>query len=724
MGLTKRIFRLLSGHKVQITGDITVAIGKVSPPELSGAQEEGRGRQTSLSKAVSKIEGGGFKVRYFLHVEIDMCRGLGSSDHIGLSDPFVIAKLNGVEFARSSVKSNTLNPTWTDSAFEIPVFRRITEPIIQFQVWDMDSDGVGDFLGEAIFNVNNNVFDLNLYPSTDTLELTTATLELKDSNAKYTDTPSFFEDHNVVLHRCSSANRLVKRRTERSMTSRDLSQAHEDVESSKPIIFLSIFVIVAYLAITYFVINYWLEGERLNKGEALNALDTIYFAVVTFTTVGYGDLSPETDGGKIFSMFHALCGVMMIGSGFTVLLKQFVAKELSAMETTQAAASDLLVGSLLSVSEDGEKGKDTAVGGGQGRKVEEHSDSDSEDDISTAAGVAKMQEKMKNAAHSMSRQNGDDSVRTHEEELKRSSGKLAMMWFVSIFTFIVGGALVGTFEDWNWVDSIYWVIITATSIGYGDPGIKTDEGKWVCLLFCPFAVGLMSASIGQTVQLVFENRATKQAQDLFLQDFAIDDFIHMSAKDTDKVTRAEFLAFMLCMMKKVDQGLMNRLNAQFDMLDADSNGFLEPVDLEIIKKKKTDIRRGAVAKHHAFNSSFRNFHEHDFSQTVASPRAGKVGEQRNIFKRGLCSVGRSIGNLSPHNVGGLIGFENGDEEMPPTPPPRNGYRGSAGVNENGNGNGRAHKTADIEMGDVGGGLDMSPPMKDHEEGLYFFDASP
>ncbi|GMH86140.1 hypothetical protein TrST_g2022 [Triparma strigata] len=718
MGITKRIIRFISGKKVEVTGDITVAIAKIQLPLPHGAEQTAprrSRRQTSLSKAMTKIKAGGFDIRYFLHIEIDMCRDLGSSDTIGLSDPFVIAKLNGVEFARTAVKSNTLNPTWEKEAFEIPVFRRITEPIISFQVWDMDTDGIGDFLGEAIFNFNNNAFDLKLFPSTETTLLTTATLELKEQSGKFSERPPYYPDSHVVLHKCSPAARLVPRPTERKMTNKDLTKATpDDVESSREVLTISFLVIAAYLAITYFTINYWLEEENLNKGEGttLTALDTIYFAVVTFTTVGYGDLSPETDNGKIFSMFHALCGVMMIGSGFTVLLKQFVAKELSALEQTQAAASDLLVGSLLTVSEDGkEEVKEQGQEASQ-EKVNSHDhqdggdSSDSEDDISTAAGVAKMQEKMKNAAANISSSNGDDFTAEQHGDLKNHSSKLLIMWFISITTFIIGGALVGSFEEWNWIDSIYWVIITATSIGYGDPGISTDEGKICCLIFCPFAVGLMSASIGQTVQYVFEKKATQQANDMFLEDFAIDDFIHMSAKDTDKVTRTEFLGFMLCMMKKTDQSLINRLNAQFDLLDADSNGFLEPVDLDIIKKKKTDIRRSAVTKHHAFNSKFKTYDEGDFIQTVASPRAGQQQDHPGIFQRGLNGLGRSMKLLFESPTHGA---------SPPTPPPRNGYQGNTST--------RGHKTADLEMGIVGG-YDMSPPMKDHEEGLYFFDASP
>jgi len=45
--------------------------------------------------------------------------------------------------------------------------------------------------------------------------------------------------------------------------------------------------------------------------EGWNLLDSFYFVVVTVTTIGYGDISPVTDTGKIFTMFYSFFGVGM-----------------------------------------------------------------------------------------------------------------------------------------------------------------------------------------------------------------------------------------------------------------------------------------------------------------------------------------------------------------------------------------------------------------------------
>lgn len=47
--------------------------------------------------------------------------------------------------------------------------------------------------------------------------------------------------------------------------------------------------------------------------EGWSWLDSIYFSVVTISTVGFGDFPPETAAGKIFTMFY-----IVIGLGFFV----------------------------------------------------------------------------------------------------------------------------------------------------------------------------------------------------------------------------------------------------------------------------------------------------------------------------------------------------------------------------------------------------------------------
>ncbi len=63
--------------------------------------------------------------------------------------------------------------------------------------------------------------------------------------------------------------------------------------------------------------------------EKLKWLDSVYFCVVTLTTVGYGDITPKTDIGKLFTIFYILIGVGIIASSVSYLLRNRVQKRLS-----------------------------------------------------------------------------------------------------------------------------------------------------------------------------------------------------------------------------------------------------------------------------------------------------------------------------------------------------------------------------------------------------------
>src|SRR5918995_1682106 len=53
--------------------------------------------------------------------------------------------------------------------------------------------------------------------------------------------------------------------------------------------------------------------------EGLRIVDALYLSVVTLTTVGYGDLAPKTDAGKLFTVVYVLVGIGILLAFVTTL---------------------------------------------------------------------------------------------------------------------------------------------------------------------------------------------------------------------------------------------------------------------------------------------------------------------------------------------------------------------------------------------------------------------
>jgi voltage-gated potassium channel len=57
--------------------------------------------------------------------------------------------------------------------------------------------------------------------------------------------------------------------------------------------------------------------------EGWSLLDSFYFSVITLSTVGYGDFTPKTDVGKIFTVMYIFLGLGII-IGFVTPIGEYL----------------------------------------------------------------------------------------------------------------------------------------------------------------------------------------------------------------------------------------------------------------------------------------------------------------------------------------------------------------------------------------------------------------
>ena len=298
--------------------------------------------------------------------------------------------------------------------------------------------------------------------------------------------------------------------------------------------------------------------------EEWTVVDSLYFSVVTFTTVGYGDLYPgcsygdnsdyENKSSKLFACIFSLLGIAIIGYALQILGQQMVQAQVKALQSSPSTTK---------------KSGDIDI-------IINNSDSEEEKEKK----LIQMATKEKNAKDK------------REKDIKKERyQKIGKMLIPIVVLFTVGSLVFGFLEGWDPVDSLYWCVITAASIGYGEFSPKEQSSRALAIVFIPLSVGVISQALAGIVNIFIEEEINRANAKLMGRELTIEDLEQMNTDDDGEVSQLEFVEFMLKTMKKVDQNLLDDLHAQFKKMDADNSGSLQKSDLELIAKRKLAVRR-------------------------------------------------------------------------------------------------------------------------------------
>lgn len=178
-----------------------------------------------------------------------------------------------------------------------------------------------------------------------------------------------------------------------------------------------------------------------------------------------------------------------------------------------------------------------------------------------------------------------------EEEKEKEDGPpppFALVLFKkigpAIAIVLVCALVMGLVEEWSAIDAVYWAIITATTVGYGDVSPHTSGGRWLACVMIPILVVGLSRALSAITEAVLETEMELSGQALLKKEITLQDLLEMDDGD-GKVTEYEFNVYMLTRMGKVEQKDFDMIKRQFDKMDADGNGYLDEQDLRILKEK-------------------------------------------------------------------------------------------------------------------------------------------
>lgn len=262
----------------------------------------------------------------------------------------------------------------------------------------------------------------------------------------------------------------------------------------------------------------------LSRLEGWSLTDSIYFCIVTTTTVGYGDITPKENISKVFVVGYV---VMSIGLMSTLLAT--------------------MVGSIL----------------------------DQQEEMILAAMFGESSTEDDDAVEEANEQGLNFSQRI----VKYTSGLnwcdyyglgMSALWLLWIL--IIGVVVFLIFEKFSFIDALYTTVISASTVGFGDLEPKQRVTKIIMSFWLIFStIGLVKVIANFTDASVKAKQRAVSRRMLTAQL----DVSTWSAMDKDKdgrVNKLEFLTELLVRSGKVERREIDAILCRFEELDHDGNG--------------------------------------------------------------------------------------------------------------------------------------------------------
>lgn len=231
----------------------------------------------------------------------------------------------------------------------------------------------------------------------------------------------------------------------------------------------------------YFMILFFIVGIIFYELETdWSVSEIVLFSVYTITTVGYGyhDI-PSSPLVLLFTVIYMFAGIATL----TILaaqLYQWILLEISWAQYTKDKND---------IKKNYQQSLKASI------DIEQPAECSSDD---TASPTDKLGEKK---AY-------DEMVRVFnsiQETLKKKSwGPLVAVLVPWSFFIFVGALTVGLIEKWTFAESLYFAVVSLTTVGYGDYYPTKFSSMWFCVFWLPSSVGFMSLYLGSVAHLYYQ----------------------------------------------------------------------------------------------------------------------------------------------------------------------------------------------------------------------------
>ena len=261
---------------------------------------------------------------------------------------------------------------------------------------------------------------------------------------------------------------------------------------------------------------------------------------VTFTTVGYGDLTPSTPAQKLFTVFFVLFSVIVVGFSFGLVFAGLTAREEERIQKLREAMVE----------------DDSWVNDEDGHRRTR----DFDQDRKCCFGFTS------SAANPMS-----------------PDGRSVVIAFSVLFVIMTVGTAIARYEGMTWIDGVYFSIVSASTVGYGDLAPHSPTARIGTALYIMFGGAALSWAATNVACIPMIRQSQRmQAKVLHQYGTSLDskELKQLLRGDDNRTcTRDEFVIHMLLALEMVHRSDADMCIRRFDILDKTHDGNLNLDDL-------------------------------------------------------------------------------------------------------------------------------------------------
>ena len=332
---------------------------------------------------------------------------------------------------------------------------------------------------------------------------------------------------------------------------------------------LALFLLLTYLSVggVAFSLVFPIDPAHPDSLENTTFTDALYFTVVSLTTVGYGDLAPQTTPGKVFTSFFLFLGVSFIATCLGIVVGIALDQENALAE----ASLEVTLTQDLTGSNGGD-----GVGGGAGRLDE-----------------------------------GDQWAPIRRRLLLSVFNIVVFLSLGTVsFTYIEGRSLTNAF---------YWSCVTITTCGYGDMEPSSLPGRLFAIFFIAIGTVVIAQCLGDISSIPLQMRRQRvegQVMRQFGDTLEEEELLGLAngdymstlglSQNPDYCTRAEFTLAMLIKLGKINTRDLAGCYNQFSQLDHSGDGRLDGEDLQLARRRRETRAFAATVGQHSGDSATCN----------------------------------------------------------------------------------------------------------------------